>query len=151
MILLSELEGFAQECVDTIGRLVDFKLVSTDDEANKFMKDVHGRNDQCVLIVVVPSHDPDIENEDNIKFDNNMIFMVQHKTDSKGGADARNHSFRITQPVVKTVFDKVLSLYLNMGDNCVFRGLKLQSFQIDPHPDYFQSNGYILQFVNQTY
>ena len=150
MISIQELQDFTIAHVAERAKLENYFMVASDDELARLYKDTPNPGDQCTLVVIIPSHDSDFMDEDNLKMNNNLSFMIIKKTDTKAGNDEKIRMFGITQVEIKALLLKILSLYQKLGDNCVFRDMELDSIQIDPVQDYIGANGYGMDFVNRT-
>lgn len=150
MILLTDLIAFTEEWQAERGNVESYYIVASDDKlAKRFTDAVHANNDYS-LVVLIPIHLADIPDEDNRRMDNLLTFMFIKKTDSKAGPKEERQIFINMQLEAKAFIIKVLDLYRNFGDNCIFSDMDLNSIRVDPVQDYLGSNGYAVDFTNKT-
>lgn len=150
MLRINELKAFAKQCVDDINNLLDYHLVGSEDELSKRIRDIAHLDDTCSLVVILPTYNGSFGDEDNRKMRNNLLFMVIKKTDSGGGTAERIQVFTITQEIIIQLIKKIAALHYNNSLNCVFKDIDLNSIQVDPVQDYFETNGYGLEFSTKT-
>ena len=150
MISIAELKQFTEQHVADRPNIENYFMVASDDELAKLYKDVVNDRDECTMVVLVPSHDSNIPDEDDIKTDNNLTFMIIKKTDGKAGHDEKIRVFGITQEEIKQLLLKIIGLYQNFGTDCAVRNMDLNSIKIDPVQDYVGSNGYGIDFTTTT-
>ena len=142
MITVQQLQDFAEAHVAERPNIENYFLVASDDKLAKLYKDTVNTGDSCSLVVLLPSHDPEIPDENNRRLSNRLFFMAIKKTDRKAGQKELLNAFKITQEEIKQLLIKLLELRDDPEGNCMFRRLDLDSIQIDPVADYVGSNGY---------
>lgn len=150
MLSVSELQTFSEAHVAARPNLENYFMVASDDELAGLYRDITNEGEACTLVVVMPTFDGNIPDEDNRRLRNNLYFMVVKKTDKKAGHDARVEIFKKTQEEIKQLLIKVLDLHFNFGTNCLFRDIDLSSIRIDPVQDYVGSNGFQIEFSTLT-
>lgn len=150
MLLIPDLKTFAAEFMAERPNIENYELVSSDDEFGQLYKDVINTGNNCTMVVLIPTHSPNIKSEDNAKMKNNLTFMIVKKTDSKAGNAAQNDVFALCQLEVLALVKKIIALHHNFGINCIFRDIDLNSPNIVPVRDYFKANGYMLDISTNT-
>jgi|GEM_PF-6099691 len=76
--------------------------------------------------------------------------MLLKQFHNRAGNEHREEIFEIVQAVIQEMVNKIINLYHNDGLDCAFREIDLNSIQIDPVQDYYQTNGYSLAFTTIT-
>lgn len=150
MLLLHDLNAFAEAHVLERQNLEGKIVTAEHDEASKLYKDVVNDQDNCTLFVLIPSHDDGSQDEDNAKMQNNLTFIVMKKADTKASNQTKIQQMAICQLEILALAKKIKSLVANFGDNCIFRDIQLNSIQITPLSNYLGANGYTLSFSNTT-
>ena len=150
MLLLSDLISFSDSYVASRPNLENRIVVASDDEVSKLYKDIANAGDTCTLIVVIPSHDSEVLDEDIKRLKNNLTFLVVKKTDSRAGNDEKIANFIIAQTEILELLKTLVGLAQNFGENCTFRDLDTTNMPITPVQDYFGANGYMLDAATRT-
>ncbi|WP_422105591.1 hypothetical protein [Winogradskyella sp.] len=150
MLALNDLVAFAEAHVISRVNLEKQITVAEDDEVSKLIMDLSNANNLCTLIVVVPSHDANLPDEDTRQMSNNLMFFVVKKYDSKAGNQKKLDNFNTCQLEVNALLNKILDLKGNGENNCLFSDVDLGSMPITPVSNYFNQNGYLLQLSTRT-
>lgn len=150
MLLLGDLEKFAKDHVAERPLLEGLFIISEESEYAKFIKDVGNHGDLMSLVVVLPTYDSRLEDEDSRDMGNNLYFMIVKNTDKTAGHEAKFEIFKKTQLEIKALLVKIIELHKNFGENCLFRNIDLQTFRVDPVANYHGTNGWELEFSTET-
>ncbi|QQV89950.1 hypothetical protein M1M27_gp06 [Cellulophaga phage Ingeline_1] len=150
MLSLIDLKIFVENHIAEREYLENFFIVASDDELVRAYKDTVNANLLCSFIVIIPSHDVNLQDEDNRKMLNNLYFMVIKKTDSKASENDRFNIFAHTQQEIKALLIKMVDLHHQYTDNCLFKELDLNGIRINPVQDYAGANGFEIEFSTNT-
>ena len=120
MLPITDLKAFSDNHRDIRPNIQASIMVSSDDEVSKLITELSNANDTCTLITVVPSHDPNIPDEDTRQSQDRLLFFVVKKYDSKGGNMKKLENFSITQTEVKELLNKIIDYKDNPNGNCLF-------------------------------
>jgi len=150
MLLLPDLINFAKTYASQQPNIETAIVVSGDSEVSKLILNIANSGDHCTLIAVIPTHDPDIKDEDTRQFRNNLMFFIVKKTDTTGGNDLRLHNFSICQVEIKKLANYFLNLIDEEAEDCIFKDVDYNTMPITPVSNYFGQNGYLLELVTKT-
>ena len=150
MILIDDLNNFADHHKEERPNIEASIFVSSDDEVSKLIKDLTNANDKCTLITVVPSHNPNIPDEDTRQMQNQLLFFVVKKYDSKAGNNEKIKNFSLCQVEVQQLVNKIIDLKDNPSGLCDFSDIDYNSIQITPVSNYYNQNGYLMQLNSRT-
>lgn len=150
MLMLEELEQFANAHVSERPLLEKLFVISEESEYAKFLKDIGNHGDLMSLVLVLPTYDSRMDDEDTRDMGNNLYFMVVKKTDNSAGHDSKVEIFKKTQLELKALLEKIVDLHKNFGNNCLFRNIDLQTFRVDSVANYHGTNGWELEFSTET-
>lgn len=150
MLALQDLEDFASQHIADRPNLENFFMVAQEDEYVNYMQDVVNPNDMMTLVVVLPTFDSRISDEDDRKMGNNLYFMIVKKTDNKAGYDEKIEIFKKTQTEMNELLKKITELAYSDQNNCLFREIELPTLRIDPVTNYHGTNGWEMEFVTET-
>lgn len=150
MLAVTDLIAFANAHVTERPNLETQITVAEDDEVAKLVKDLPNANNLCTLIVVVPSHDAVLPDEDTRQTNNNLLFFVVKKYDSKAGNQDKLNNFSLCQVEIQALLNKILDLKGTFEANCIFSNINLESATITPVSNYYNQNGYLLQLSTKT-
>lgn len=150
MLLLEDLDAFAAEFTGERPNMENYFMVASEDKLAKQYGDVVNNADLCSFVVVIPSHDANILDEDNRRFRDNLFFVVLKKTDQTQGNKEELRIFDICQKEILALVQKMVDLHHNFGENCIFRDIDLNSIRVDALQDYLGANGYQLELTIKT-
>lgn len=150
MLLLEDLEAFAESHVAERPLLEKLFIVSEESEYAKFVKDVGNHGDLMSLVLVLPTYDSRMEDEDSREVGNNLYFMIVKNTDNSAGHDFKVQVFKKTQSEMKVLWEKIVALHRNFGQDCLFKQIDLRTFRMDPVSNYHGTNGWELEFSTET-
>lgn len=150
MLLLEDLDSFAAEFTGERPNMENYFMVASEDKLAKQYGDVVNNADLCSFVVVIPSHDANILDEDNRRFRDNLFFVVLKKTDQTQGNKEELRVFDICQKEILALVKKMVDLHQNFGENCIFRDIDLNSIRVDALQDYLGANGYQLELTIKT-
>lgn len=150
MLQLDDLDAFAAEFTGERPNLENYFMVASEDKLAKLYGDTVNKGDLCTMVVVIPSHDANIPDEDNRRFRDNLFFVFLKKTDQTAGNKEELRVFGLCQAEALAMVRKIIDLHQNFGENCIFRDIDLNSVRVDPLQDYLSANGYQLEFATKT-
>lgn len=152
MLTISDLKSFAESYVQERANLENHFIIANDSEYSSYMRDVINDGNLMSLVILLPTFDSRIIDEDNRKIGNNLYFMIVKKTDSKAGYDEKIKIFERTQLEMMALNIRILNLHRNW-ETCeyqFFKEIELQSLRIDPVNNYHSTNGWEMEFSTLT-
>ncbi|UOY07709.1 hypothetical protein L0P88_03960 [Muricauda sp. SCSIO 64092] len=150
MLLLEDLITFADAHVSERQDLEKLFVLGEETEYAKEVKDVGNHGNLMSLVLVLPTYDSRMEDEDSREIGNNLYFMVVKNTDVRGKQEMKIEIFKKTQVEIRALAQKIVALHRNSGVNCLFKHIDLNSIRLDPVVNYHGTNGWELEFTTET-
>ncbi|NQY30914.1 MAG: hypothetical protein HRT69_15780 [Flavobacteriaceae bacterium] len=149
MLLIPELQLFANEFQTAIPEIKRVQLVGDDSHLSKFTGEMKHSDNEVVLLPVIPSHNLSAKDEDNAKMGDNLWFLILKKYDSKGGYQHEIDTLAVTQVVAKKFVDRLKGLSDGSIKTCIDFEIDLNSVRVDPELNQSQTHGYSISFTRK--
>ena len=149
MLLISDLELFADEFKTAIPEITKVQLVGDDSHLAKFTGELKHSDNEVVLLPIIPSHDLSAKDEDNVKVGDNLYFLVLQKYDSKAGYQHEIDVLKATQAVAKKFIERLVGLSNGELNTCIDYDVDINSMRIDPVINQSQTHGYSISFTRK--
>ncbi len=150
MLKVNELQAFLTEAQQIIPDITSAILVASDDRYAKFSRNVKHTDKEVFLIALLPSAKVGTRSEDNVRFGNNLSFMIIRKMDTRASEAEYVDTFAIAQDGILKLFDMIHSKTQNFDTDCVFKRFDLDTTTIVPVDNFHQTNGYDLSIRLKT-
>lgn len=150
MLKISDLQAFLAEAQQTIPDITETILVASEERYAKFSRDVSHTDNQVFLIALVPSARVGTREEDNVRFGNNLSFMIIRKMDTTASEEEYVNTFAIAQAGILELFKMIHEKTQNFETDCVFKYFDLDTTTIVPVDNFHQTNGYDLSIRLRT-
>ena len=163
MLLLKDLREFAEQHVKQRPNLEIVLVLGEETEYSKNVRDVGNHDELMTLVLVMPTYDSRISDEDNAEFGNNLYFMVVKNTDARDQSH-KIEIFQKTQIEILALLRIMINLHkMNSMDIdskpellpykdhvCLFNDIDLNSFRVDSVNNYHGTNGWEVEFTTET-
>lgn len=149
MLKIDDLEQFCESFKQATPEIKKVLLLVDDDDYTKFVNTEKHEESEAILITVLPSVNLSYKDVDNFKFSNYLHFFIIQKINAKGGYASYVKAFKFTQPLIKKLFDFILSKK-NSHNECVFKDFDMSKLGIDPVTDKARTYGFSMSIPLKT-
>lgn len=149
MLTITELEQFANEFKAAIPEITQVQLVGDESHLSKFTGSLKHSDNEVVLLPVIPSHDINAKDEDNVIGIDNLWFLILKKYDSKAGYEHTIDVIKQTQLVTSKIIERLKGLANGSLGTCIDFKLDLNSLRVDPELSISQTHGYSIYFTRE--
>lgn len=150
MLQISQLQAFLAEAQQAIPEITQSILVASEDRYTKFSREVNHQHQEVFLIALVPSGKVSNRSEDNVRFGNNLSFMIIRKMDTTSTEEEYVNTFAIAQAGILKLFDLIHSKTQNFETDCILKYFDLDTCTLVPVDNFHQTNGYDLSIRLKT-
>jgi len=145
MILISNIEKFAQEVQDALAEITMNRVVITDEDYEKFVTE-DAFNNGVGFIGVIPSSIPNGTDEDRTEFSETLNFYIVKKWVTNDGYKAFVEIIKETQQVTKQVIDLLTKSHQKCQKFDQMEKIKFNKIHVEPVSQYHGTCGYVLAF-----
>ena len=132
MLRIKDLKEFLALAQSQIPAIKDTLMVASETRYARKARDIRHEGDDVFLIALLPGARPLSNDEDNVRFGNNLSFMCIRKLDGNAGDDAYTEAFEISQDATLALFKFIHDQTSNFEGHCVFKHFVMSSLQILP-------------------
>lgn len=151
MLKPSKLKTYLQECQTAIAEIGYHEILTDDSELSTIIKQIVTEDTNVTLLGILPSINGYAPDEDNLSFNNKMIFFCIKKTDRKAGTDAYIQIFEDCQTALNNLIVKFVNDQVNGDGRCDVGEFNFNAIKIDPVRNLFGSNGWVLEIDLNTF
>jgi hypothetical protein len=151
MLRIRALNDYYTACLEKIGSLKHYILVSTEAELGQRIRDLADDNFP-LLVVVIPSADTIAIGADNVISANTCLLYVLQKADiTSADSESFLDQMELTQELLREIIGQMIADRFDANGRCqLMSRLDLNRMHIDPEYNYYGCNGWSLSFNLQT-
>lgn len=151
MLRPSKLKTYLTTCETEIAEIGFTEILTDDSELSGIIKGLVTEDTNVTLLGILPSINGYAPDEDNLSFNNKMIFFCIKKTDRKAGDAAYIQIFEDCQAAMNNLITKFLNDQTTGAGRCDIGEFYFNSLNIDPVRNLSGSNGWVMSIDLETY
>lgn len=150
MLKIQELRGFLDLAQADNPQITGTLTTASEDRYARYSRTIKHVDDDVYLIALLPGARPVTDDEDNVRFMNNLSFMVIRKLDQRAGDVEYEEAFAISQTAAMQLVRFIIEKRQQFPAHCIFRYFDLSTLQILPVENFHETNGWDVSISLKT-
>lgn len=146
MLSASDLKNFQEAAKQAISEITRNITVVSDNDVANFTRDIKSRDNELVLVGVLPSMQLNYRDEDDHIDNNKMLLFLVRKFDLRESNEDFLAVYDETGAAVKKMVDWLIKENQRFNCSSIFRQIDFRTFSADPVRDYHNLFGYMISF-----
>ena len=150
MLKIQELRDFLNLAQGDNPQITGTLTTASEDRYARYSRTIKHVGDDVYLIALLPGARPVSDDEDNVRFMNNLSFMIIRKLDTRAGDVEYEEAFAISQTAALQLVRLIIAQRSAFPAHCIYRHFDLSTLQILPVENFHQTNGWDVSIALKT-